>query len=211
MNEVLKRKILNWGIYWISYLKLIPILKDINKESTIIDCGANRGDITALFAKRGAKVYAFEPDPLAFQALVERFKKNKNVVCFQKGVWDRNGKETLYFHRARDKEEMALTVSSSLIKEKVNIDANNGREVEIVDLTEFIENLRTRVDLIKIDIEGAEIQVLKKIIRNESYKKTGQIFVETHENKISSQKKDIKEIKQEIRKRGIGNIILNWT
>ena len=124
-------------------------------------------------------------------------------------VATQDGKETLYFHRARDKEEMALTVSSSLIKEKVKIDASNGREVEIVDLTEFIENLHT-VDLIKIDIEGAEIQVLKKIIRNEIYKKTGEIFVETHENKISSQKKDIKEIKQEIRKRGIRNIKLNW-
>ncbi|MEZ7954378.1 MAG: hypothetical protein QMB82_04345, partial [Bacteroidales bacterium] len=61
MWQSLKRKILNRSAYFTSYVKLIPILNNIDISSLFIDCGANVGVISSLFLSRGAKVIAFEP------------------------------------------------------------------------------------------------------------------------------------------------------
>src|SRR5215471_19231611 len=45
----------------------------VNPGDVIIDCGANIGDVTSLFARAGATVYAFEPNPLCFSILSRRF------------------------------------------------------------------------------------------------------------------------------------------
>src|SRR5216117_3530220 len=74
--KLLKRIILNKGALWLSYIKLIPVLRRLNKNSLVIDCGANTGDITKKFADTGATVHAFEPDPLAYEFLKKRFEKN---------------------------------------------------------------------------------------------------------------------------------------
>ena len=70
----LKRKILNRVAYLISYIKLIPLLRKDLSGTVVLDCGANQGEIAALFAKTKAEVYAFEPDPIAYSLLSKRFE-----------------------------------------------------------------------------------------------------------------------------------------
>lgn len=206
------RKTLNYGAYWISYFRLIPLLKKINERSVVIDCGANKGDITALFAKKGAQVHAFEPDPLAFRLLSERFKDQENVHCYQQAAWDRDGTRWLYFHKKKpgNEHEAALTVSSSLVQDKINIHREAGCEVATIDIVAFIQRLEKKPAIVKIDIEGAEIAVLKKILETGVYQETGIILAETHASKIPSQKKDVEAIKTTLRNRNIKNIKLNW-
>ena len=64
----------------------------IKKGDICIDAGANVGNITAQMIDYGAKVYAFEPNPFAFAKLEQRFILNKNVVCYNKGVYSRQDK-----------------------------------------------------------------------------------------------------------------------
>src|SRR4051794_32403355 len=73
-------------------LHLAPIALEIATEpgDILVDCGANVGDVTSSFARTGATVYAFEPDPLCFSVLSKRFSLTPNVTCFHKGVMDRN-------------------------------------------------------------------------------------------------------------------------
>jgi FkbM family methyltransferase len=118
MLEKIKRKILNRGAYWISYAKLTPILQKDLRGTIIMDCGANRGEIAELFAKTGAEIYAFEPDPLAFGLLKSRFSGNASVHCIQKAVWIEPGSINLYLHPDQDGNNADFTVSSSLVKEK---------------------------------------------------------------------------------------------
>ncbi len=211
MFQYIKRKVLNECAYLISYVKLQSLLRGISSNSLVIDCGANRGDISALFLAKGARVIAFEPDPAAFNHLTERFKKSKNIELQQKGVANKSGMATMFFHKSRTAgNEMPFTVSSSIIAKKENIDTENNIEIELVNLDKYIKKLDQHIDLIKLDVEGAEVKILKKIIRNETYKKVGLMLVETHETKIPGHHKKVKRLKKMLKKKNIDNIKLNW-
>lgn len=211
MYSLVKRRVLNKVALWISRVKLIPILKNVNESSLVIDCGANMGDISALFLDKKASVIAFEPDPLAFKMIQKRFLGNKNIECVNKAVHDKAGKFQLYFHTDRmEKDDAAFTVSSSLMPNKNNIDTNHSVEIETIDLDHFISNLGKAVDILKLDVEGAEVDILKKIIKNETYKMIKLILVETHEKKIVGFQKEVDELKSLIEKHKIKNIKLNW-
>lgn len=210
MLEEIKRKVLNRGAYWISYLKLIPILKKDLRDTVILDCGANRGEISELFARTGAEVYAFEPDPVAFSLLKVRFRGNQNIHCIQKAVWVETGSVELYLHPGQDGTNSDFTVSSSIVKEKENVSDQHKIEVEAIDLIAFIKNLDKKISILKMDIEGAEIEILEKLIAEKLYKDIGLILVETHSSKISSQIEPLKTIQQKIISQQITNIKLNW-
>ncbi len=208
--KLLTRIILNKGALWISYVKLIPILRKLDTGSIVLDCGANVGDITKKFAGTGATVYAFEPDPIAFGILNRRFKTNSNIILIQKGVWDKNADMALYSHTEQNEKEAAFTVSSSIVSTKQNVDVAKQQVIQVVDLSEFIKALGKRVTLIKLDVEGAEIEILKKIIATGTYKLFDAMYVETHETKIPGHKDELISIRALLRHHKISNIHLNW-
>ncbi|MFP4090755.1 MAG: FkbM family methyltransferase [Cyclobacteriaceae bacterium] len=175
-----------------------------------MDCGANRGDITALFARTGATVYAFEPDPVAFRRLSQRFSSHQNVKCLQKAVWITNSFLSFYLHEAHDGCDLDVTVSSSLIREKRNVSEKQVLTVEAIDLLAFIRQLQKPVSIIKMDVEGAEIEIIDQLISEKLYNQVGLILVETHETKIPNQLEPLKRIKERISAQNIQNIRLNW-
>lgn len=186
-------------------------MKHVNSSSLIIDCGANVGDISALFLSKGARVIAFEPDPLAFNHLLKRFKGESRIECINKGVAHHSGKAQFFLHKSRnDDSGSEFTVSSSIVKEKVNIDTGNSIEIELVDLSEYINKLHRKVDILKLDVEGAEIEILDKLISEKTYEKTGLILVETHETKIPGHVEKVAQLKSVLAQQNIKNIKLNW-
>lgn len=207
----IKRRLLNKGAYVISYFRLRNILRGIDSGSLVIDCGANIGDITALFLGRGAQVICFEPDPMAFSALQKRFGGNTRIRLINSAVSDQNGKASFYLHKdRRDGGGEEYTVSSSLLREKKNVDAQKGIVVELTDLSEYVSALGRKVDVLKLDVEGAEISILKKMIREGTYADIGLMLVETHETKIPGHDREVADIRELIREKGISNIGLNW-
>jgi FkbM family methyltransferase len=201
---------LNKGALWLTYLKLIPILRKIGSDSVVLDCGANVGDVTEKFAATGAQVYAFEPDPVAFARLKKRFGARKNVTLIQKGVWDKNTQIPLYKHKDQKDGEVAFTVSSSIVSNKLNVDQTSAHTIEVIDLAEFIENLGRRVNLIKLDVEGAETEILKSIIAKATYHLFDVMYVETHETKIPGQQAELADIRRALASKGVQHIKLNW-
>lgn len=209
--KLLKRKVLNQGAYLISYFRLLSVSRGIQEGDIVIDCGANVGDISLLFAKKKAAVYAFEPDPLAFKVLKQRTKKFPNITCYQKGVSTRNETVRFYFHKERaNVNHAAYSVSSSIIEEKNNNNPTNFIEIETIDLTEFIAAIDKRVAIVKMDIEGAEMDILNKFIEEKVYEKVDLMLVETHENKIPGHYEKLMRLKHLLETRNINNIKLNW-
>ena len=60
-------------------------------------------------------------------------------------------------------------------------DDSNAVEVEVVDIISFIEDLDRDVRIIKMDIEGAEWEVMNRLIDHPVLSRIDCIFVETHE------------------------------
>ncbi|MGZ4316172.1 MAG: FkbM family methyltransferase [Gaiellaceae bacterium] len=145
----------------------------LRREQTAIDCGARGGAITETMAVSGARVFAFEPDPEAFEKLrwLERFP---NVTLLESAVSDHAGREPFYL----------AGESSSLFHERNEYwDGSPPVEVEVIDLAAFIAELG-QVHLLKMDIEGAEVPVLRQLLETRTIHAARHVFVEMHERMI---------------------------
>jgi FkbM family methyltransferase len=182
----------------------------LNDQKIAIDCGANVGNITCKLAATGAKVYAFEPNPYAYAKLVERVGHFDNVECINKGVWDKNSSMKLYCHEMAKNDDVFWSFGSSIVESKENIDPKRGIDVEVIDLVEFISHLNAEIEVLKIDIEGAECELLEKFIHHGLHKKVKFTLVETHDRKIPGQKAKTDVVRKLIKQHKISNIRLNW-
>ncbi len=132
------------------YEYLIDDTVEINIDEIIIDVGANIGEFSKFFSSKGYKVYSFEPDAIEFGAL------EKNVDnAFNVGLWNEN--TFLEFYSDND------TGDSGFIRSKSNYDQKYV--MEVIRLSDFIlsnhENSGSSIGLIKVESEGAELEVLE--------------------------------------------------
>ncbi len=186
------------------------VFANLKPGDIAIDCGANVGVVTAKLLERGATVYAFEPNPYAFAELKKKFGSNQNANLLNKGVHDHDGKIDLYLHENSESDQVTWSTGSSRLEYKTNVDKDRSVEVEIVDLTRFIQELDSSVKLLKIDVEGVEFDILEKLIETGVAKGIDQILVETHEEKIPQLQDHSEYIRKLIEKKGLRNINLNW-
>jgi FkbM family methyltransferase len=158
---------------------LDDLLKEVKNCDIIIELGANVGSITSKLIKYNKKVYAFEPEPIAFEKLKQL--KDENLVISNNAAWIKNQK--LFFYRHKDWENSQSTTSSSLLSTKINVDNRNKIMINAIDIVEFIEQFNCRI-LIKMDIEGAEYRIINKLLKSKSLNNITKIFCEFHPTKI---------------------------
>jgi len=184
----------------------------ITPGDVVIDCGANVGMVTDYFQNKGAVVYAFEPNPYAYNILKQRFANNPNVFCLQKGVSSPadSGVGKLFLHHRANEDQVHWSTGSSMNPDKQNVDTSNSVDIEVIDLCKFIEDLGVPIKVLKIDIEGMEIQLLDTFVEKGMHTVVEQTYVETHEKKIPSLRKPLELLKEKIRERKITNIDLTW-
>jgi FkbM family methyltransferase len=154
-------------------------MEEVQPGDLLIDCGANVGAVSRVFAKTGARVHAFEPDPWSFEQLSTNLKGFPNVVLHKKAVGAEDG--IIEFYRAADFDESPdkLSLSSSVNRRAGT--AQEALEVQIIDLVKFIDSLDAEVGILKIDIEGAEVPLLERLFESACLQRIRYIFVETHE------------------------------
>jgi FkbM family methyltransferase len=162
-----------------------------------VDCGANVGIYTAVMARSGATVHAFEPDPVAFSALQRKFALTKNVTLHKAAASNRNGRAKLYFHSDRESDPLALSQSSSLDALKTNVDKDCYSEVELVDFAAFIDRVGA-IKLLKMDVEGHEIEIINHLFDHNRVSAISQAFVELHDRKNPELKSVTDALRQRI-------------
>ena len=183
---------------------------EIRPGDVILDCGANVGDISSRFAASGARVFAFEPSPIVFPVLAGRFLHHPNVECINKGVWD--SECTLSFSipaRRGSADDIDVSEGSSFMQSKHVI----GQTVEVgcVNLVDWLRNFPGRVRLVKMDIEGAECQVLESMLAADVLDKVDYMVVETHEIQMPALAPRIAAIREQLSVRGLSERIrLDW-
>ena len=158
-----------------------------NLAPIVIDCGANKGEFSEYANDQlNAKCYGFEPDPRLFKNLI-----NKNKITYlQKAIGSSEGMVRLNLGEKH--------CSSLMYKESSD---QNYVKVEMTTLESFcISNKLESINLLKIDIEGAELDLLENLTSG-FLSKIEQITVEFHDfldkNDIPRIKKIIKRMKNE--------------
>jgi FkbM family methyltransferase len=136
------------------------IAEILKEDSVFVDIGANAGVYSLVAAKQinsRGKIIAIEPNPL----MVERFKTNLRfnnsedlVEILQNGVADKAGE----FHLAIDAKNMG---GSSIINDY------GGEKIKIqcYPLLELLERRIDKIDILKIDVEGADALVMNVFLK----------------------------------------------
>ena len=117
-------------------------------NSIFIDGGVCEGSTSKMFAELGCKVYGFEMDRENFE-LAKKVAKGKNFVVENFGLGS-------YNHKMKYTHAPYGNIGASRLD-------NNGSEIaQIITLDSYVrEKKLPRVDCIKLDVEGAELDVLK--------------------------------------------------
>jgi FkbM family methyltransferase len=124
---------------------------DTDNLSTIVDLGANIGAASAWFhaTNPSASIYGFEPDPDTFGRLAATVGRLPRVEVFPVAAAAHDGEATLYSLPGK-------SWSSSLTWRPGAI----AHRIEARRLDTLLDQLEiAHVDLLKVDIEGAEVDV----------------------------------------------------
>lgn len=158
----------------------ITLLKKykINKRDAVIfDVGSNFGFLSLVWSKTIAtqgKVYSFEPHPDVFHSFEKSIEKNKlnSIISGFRYVVGGSNTEVL----------LALYDTSSGILKNPNLPVKQEIKTSMITLDSFVDqNDIKRLDLIKIDVDGPELEILKGA-RNILKKLKPVLIVETNEN-----------------------------
>lgn len=127
----------------------------IEKDDIVIDGGAFEGVFSIVASKlvgSNGLVIAFEPDPENYRNLLKNIELNeiKNIIAINKGLWKKDS--IIEFMDAHNG-------SSSFIHDK---NAINLVEIPVVSLDSELNRLNLeRVNFLKLDVEGAEFEVIE--------------------------------------------------
>lgn len=155
LNQHMGAQIFWRGSYSGDQLAILETL--LNPSSIFLDIGANQGEFTTFAAKRCSRVFAFEPVARNRERLLRNMKLNNfnNVTVIGHGLSDKAGELPIY--GADDGyNEGVPTLFQSQGKTKL---------LETISLTTidtlYRDGLLPKFDVAKIDVEGAELMVLR--------------------------------------------------
>lgn len=139
---------------------ILHVMKNILKSDDIfIDVGSNIG-LMALAASKfvGLQgiVYAFEPNPETFEILKNNIELNqlKNIYVFNIALGSEQGNSFIFNSSDQNRGKSSL-LKPHILKE-------SGKEIRVETLDEFVckKNI-SKIKMLKIDVEGWELEVFK--------------------------------------------------
>jgi len=175
----------------------LSVLK-AKKEEIIVDIGANTGYYTLRLSshvgKKG-KIIAIEADPTSCNILKQNCELNNfsNVEIKNLAILDSNKQVILH----QDKTHSGI---SSISAKDYDKSKTNDLLIQATTLDNLLKNRFQKIDWIKIDVEGAELAVLKGSIK--TLKNTKNILIEIHEHILRQNNEDYNDILKILKENG---------
>ncbi|MCC5931186.1 MAG: FkbM family methyltransferase [Cyclobacteriaceae bacterium] len=147
------------------FIQEIYKFKPKQEKPYIIDAGANIG-LSSIYFKRNfpeSKIIAFEPDPDVFSILRQNLNSFgfNDVDIINKALWKHDG--------------ILSFMKEGADAGRLSLDGRSNFQVDCVRLSSYIDR---PVDLLKIDIEGSEVEVLYEIANQ--LNNIDHLFIEYH-------------------------------
>lgn len=178
-------------------------LRSLTDRDLVIDVGANVGMVSECMAKRKAKIISIEPNKKALIKLNKVAARHKNITVMDVAAGTSNRTVKLYMHKDSLNTEKDYTQASSLLSDKSNVTTEIYEEIREIDFAEYLLSIDRQIELIKIDIEGYEIELINHLLDRNALNKVKKIYIETHENKIESLKDPTSKLKCRIIEMGM--------
>ncbi len=141
------------------------LLKNLKRNSVIIEAGAADGNDTVFFGKNfpNSKIYSLEPMSSLYDITFKKIQKFENIKLFKYAFSHIDGKSELNLAENENKP----WGSSSLLKPKLHLEIHPGikfnsiETVEVIKLDTFLSmNKIISVNLLWLDLQGVEPDVL---------------------------------------------------
>lgn len=148
------------SIYWQIFINNEYDLPARLQPKLIVDAGANVGYSAIYFARKfpQARIVAIEPEPSNFEVLLKNTSRYPNIIPMKKALWHQSGSLTFFappagragaqkdgFHVAIGQEPESSTF-----------------QVECITIQEILREVgASHVDILKIDVEGAEKEIFQ--------------------------------------------------
>lgn len=142
------------------------------KPQFIVDAGANVGYSSLYFHKKypAATIIAIEPETQNFNVLVKNTKNISNIKCMKRGLWSCKTKLNIF---NKNSGEWSYRTKQSKPGER--------HDVDTITVKELLDISKNRIiDILKIDIEGAEKEIFSK--NCEWLSRVNVIIIELHDN-----------------------------
>jgi FkbM family methyltransferase len=158
---------------------------DLSEISTVFDLGGFKGQWASdIYARYCCDIYVFEPVENYVIDIQRRFQRNKKIKVFNFGLGDKNTE--LMISRMGD--------SSSLHK------GPGDEKIIIHCFNDFMkEHNITHIDLLKLNIEGAEYDLLDHILENNLQKTITNIQIQFHDF-VDNARVRMEKIQNELKK-----------
>lgn len=170
------------------------LLGAIREGDTFFDVGANIGTVTLPVAVAGAaECLAFEPEPANAVRLAENAELNglANVTVIEAAVWSEPGQVALRV------DGPAGTGTASVVAED-----DAALTVPAVTLDAFAGGGRAAPQVIKVDVEGAELEVLRGAVNALGGGRVRDVFVETHAGALAERGASEADVSELLRESG---------
>jgi FkbM family methyltransferase len=145
-----------WGVDLFDDLRKLTPLEEFR---TVIDVGANKGDFSKLFLRyfSSATVQALEPVQATFDRLRRELSSESRVALHRLAASNQTGSALIRTFASSEKNTLVTELTDSL-----RVEPTGEEKIETVRLDEFFGMRKfARIDLLKIDVEGFEMQVLE--------------------------------------------------
>jgi FkbM family methyltransferase len=171
------------------------ILEHFNpkKNDTVVDIGAHLGRyalISSHLVGKEGKVITIEANPLVFEKLKKNLELNKvtNTICLNYAVYSEKTKIKLFVRKEESTNtEYSLRNTVMIDRGKLMVKGSKDAERVLEVNADTLDNLldlndikQESVNWIKIDVEGAELEVLKGATNVLSKSKDISILIEIH-------------------------------
>jgi FkbM family methyltransferase len=161
LNEHIGSQIFWRGAYSGDELTLLDRI--LRPDMTFLDVGANQGEFSVFAAPRlsAGRIISLEPVSFLFERLQRNVTANgfRNVTTLQRGLSDRDAVVGIYMVRSRFTDGSLNEGLPSTVR---FVDAENEIEqIRVIPLDSLVADLNiNRLDVMKVDVEGAEMRVL---------------------------------------------------
>ncbi len=156
-KNIIENEIYKYGVYEAGVLNVLKNF--LKKGDFFIDVGSNIGIISlaaSQFVGENGRVYSFEPEPETFNFFRRNILINnlKNITAFNKGLGSAKEVKKIYYSKDYG--------NSTLLESEKSKYKFIEKKIEIETLDNIIsENNIKNIKMIKIDVEGWELEVLK--------------------------------------------------